>query len=164
MKKTKKKETATKVEFGYTEKPEILSKPVSELENIFVSTCTVDDVEEAAEERAGEEIGGKACCYDSPVGMLGEEPSYEDVIRYVCADMQEILLRKNASYGGAAFRDVTLAGMHVSAEKAILVRMSDKIRRLQEGTEYEANDQILDLAGYCLLLQAVRLYKMERGE
>jgi hypothetical protein len=88
----------------------------------------------------------------------------EDAIIFVCQDMKELLLSKNKSYGGAAFKDVTLAGMHVSAEKAILVRMSDKIRRLQDGEEYGSENTVEDLIGYGLLLQAVRLYKTQRGE
>lgn len=168
--------TTTKVEFGYTEKPEILSKPIPELESVFSSeghALTYDEVLEA-DTRIADQSG---CVDDKAFVCVDFSPNLDaltedddtiacpaDAIRRVCGDMQALLLKKNYSYGGAAFKDVRLAGMHVSAEKAILVRMSDKIRRLQEGKEFESENTIEDLAGYCLILQAVRLYKKERGE
>ncbi len=155
--KKKPSQVCTKIDFGYTEKPEVLTAPLPALDAVF--TCS--GIDEAAEQRAAEELGEYV-----PEGaeLVDVEMTYADAIEAVCSDMKHTLLAKNRSYGGAAFKDVVLAGMHVSAEKAILVRMSDKIRRLQEGEEFGSEDTILDLVGYGILLQAVRLYKTERGE
>lgn len=79
-----------------------------------------------------------------------------DLICEVCEDIKQLLIGKHMSYGGAAFEDVTVAGRVIPAEDAILVRMGDKIRRLTKGREYESENSIQDLAGYAILLMAVR--------
>jgi hypothetical protein len=70
------------------------------------------------------------------------------------------LLRKNADYGGSALYQPLLIPA-LNAQRAILVRMSDKIARIQslqnKGPEVAESleDTVLDLANYCLLWVAV---------
>lgn len=71
--------------------------------------------------------------------------------------LADILSKKNADYGDAASLPPLLAP-HLDAGTAILVRMSDKVNRIQhllEAGKSEVNesleDSVLDLAGYCLL-------------
>lgn len=85
-----------------------------------------------------------------------------DAICNAVAEIKQTLIYKNTSYGGAAFKDVKLAGRVIPAEDTILVRLSDKIRRLTEGQEYGAEDSLLDMAGYCLLMRAVKIYKEKK--
>lgn len=71
-----------------------------------------------------------------------------------------MLLKKNADYGGSAWK-VPILAPHLSPGDAIRVRMSDKISRLIElsGKAGEVNestlDTLLDLAGYVVLLRAL---------
>ena len=66
------------------------------------------------------------------------------------------LLRKNADYGGSALYQPMLIPA-LNAQRALLVRMSDKIARIQslqnKGPEVAESleDTVLDLANYCLL-------------
>lgn len=67
-----------------------------------------------------------------------------------------LLLRKNKDYGSSAY-DSPLLVPHLPAKTAILVRMSDKIKRFQQlmKSEREVNESIedtmFDLLGYSLL-------------
>lgn len=72
------------------------------------------------------------------------------------------ILRKNQDYGSSAWETPMLAP-DIPAEKAIRVRMSDKIKRLvkllsqpdsQQVLSESIEDTFLDLAGYCILRAA----------
>jgi hypothetical protein len=75
--------------------------------------------------------------------------------------MTDLLLSKNQDYGGSAWQVPTLAPS-LDAGTAILVRMSDKIARLNKllasGAEAQVaesiEDTLRDLAGYCVLYLA----------
>lgn len=81
----------------------------------------------------------------------------------VCQNLAELLIAKNRDYGDSAFKSPPLAPC-LSASAAILVRMGDKIERLETLARKLANDDaiavasetvedtIADLAGYCVLL------------
>ncbi len=93
------------------------------------------------------------------------EPDLIKAIQQQCDKLKTVLVRKNTDYGASAFSRPALAP-GVDPTTAILVRMSDKISRLNNlrGTEqpnYEAiEDTILDLAGYAILL----LVAMQTGK
>ena len=81
----------------------------------------------------------------------------------VCQNLAELLIAKNRDYGDSAFKSPPLAP-NLSPASAILVRMGDKIERLETLARKLANgdgiavasesveDTIGDLAGYCVLL------------
>ena len=79
------------------------------------------------------------------------------------------LLRKNADYGGSALYQPMLIPA-LNAQRALLVRMSDKIARIQslqnKGPEVAESleDTVLDLANYCLLWVAVDRIAGSRDE
>jgi hypothetical protein len=71
--------------------------------------------------------------------------------------LTETLLKKNRDYGSSAFESPVLAP-DLASRKALLVRMSDKVKRIAQlqktGTaevQESLEDTIGDLAGYCLL-------------
>jgi hypothetical protein len=71
--------------------------------------------------------------------------------------LTETLLKKNKDYGSSAFESPVLAP-DLASRKALLVRMSDKVKRIAQlqktGTaevQESLEDTIGDLAGYCLL-------------
>jgi hypothetical protein len=79
-----------------------------------------------------------------------------NLICAACDELKLMLLGKNASYGGSAFKDVKIAGQIIDRETALLVRLGDKLRRLSHGHEHGSDDSLLDTAGYIILLMAVR--------
>ena len=84
-------------------------------------------------------------------------------ITKTCQNLAKLLIAKNRDYGDSAFKSPPLAPC-LSATAAILVRMGDKIERLETLARKLANDDeiavasetiedtIADLAGYCVLL------------
>lgn len=117
-------------------------EPVSELDSIFNKRLVEMDSQADTGCREGCTGDLQECC-----------------IVKVCDQMRETLLHKNACYGGAAFRDVVLMGERIPAKEALKVRLSDKIRRLLDGKEFGSEDTLQDLAGYCLLVAALKEYE-----
>ncbi len=78
-----------------------------------------------------------------------------DRIVATCQRLQAMLLAKNDSYGNSA-ADPLRVFSRVDAEQGLLVRIDDKLSRIARGAEYPGDDTIMDLAGYLVLLLAVR--------
>lgn len=88
-----------------------------------------------------------------------------DEHEYLCDEIHELYLLKNADYGDS-FRKV-----REEIPNAILVRLSDKLNRLkklmqnpeqQQIKEESIDDTLMDLANYALLELVER--RLERGE
>lgn len=78
-------------------------------------------------------------------------------ISEVVENLRKILIAKNKNYGNSVFQTPALLP-DLPAEKAIFVRMSDKVARLASLASGEKDrvgesieDTLLDLAGYCVL-------------
>lgn len=82
-------------------------------------------------------------------------------IANICMEMNYFLQQKNKSYGNSAFSDTFLGGNTLTAEQSILVRMSDKIKRLTQGTKYQDEDTFKDLLGYLIIYFANKEYQKE---
>lgn len=84
-----------------------------------------------------------------------------DAIRREIDELANLLIRKNKDYGSAAMR-VSPLTPELNSATAILVRMGDKIRRLQNlaatrqtwVSAESFDDTVRDLAGYCILYLA----------
>ena len=76
-------------------------------------------------------------------------------IKAVCEDLQSMLLAKNASYGNSVAEPLRVFS-RATAEEGIQVRIDDKLSRLARGSEYPGDDTVIDLAGYLVLLLAMR--------
>ncbi len=86
---------------------------------------------------------------------VGKVPSTADEIRTVCAELEELLLRKNAAYGDSALSPVRVFSKADNVEQ-IKVRLDDKISRLSRGhalSDESLDDTINDLMGYMVLLK-----------
>ena len=80
-------------------------------------------------------------------------------IKEACEYYKEFLTKKNISYNGSAFREVIgLDGKVFSNTDTIMIRVQDKLRRLQSSQNYKGDDDIKDLTGYLILLKAVELF------
>ncbi len=115
--------------------------PAPELDAIFAKR--IEEIEEDDEE------------YE---GLDAQAVAIEKAVK----EIKQLLLAKNYSYGGSAFKDVVLGGRLITAEDAILVRIADKIRRLTEGEEFGAEDTFQDLLGYLVLRVAVKKFKEKK--
>ncbi len=75
-------------------------------------------------------------------------------ISEVCEDIKELLLYKNKMYGDSALCPNRIFS-RASGLEQILVRIDDKLNRIQKGAGLVANDEdvIQDLIGYLILLK-----------
>jgi hypothetical protein len=75
-------------------------------------------------------------------------------IASVCDVVKELLLSKNEKYGDSALNPARIFSQ-ASTEEQILVRIDDKLNRIQKGVGLLATDEdvIMDLIGYLVLLK-----------
>lgn len=75
-------------------------------------------------------------------------------IRLVCDSIMKLLLDKNVKYGNAALAPIRIFSKSNATEQ-ILVRIDDKLNRIQQGAGLLATDEdvIQDLIGYLVLLK-----------
>lgn len=102
---------------------------------------------------------------------LEDEGADRRKIADVGLSIVQLLLRKNKDYGSSVFKSPVLAPS-MDAGSAILVRMSDKISRLNNLLQAEAqasvdesiDDTLADLAGYAILYLARPKHDRSRSE
>jgi hypothetical protein len=92
----------------------------------------------------------------------GKKPVFRKVIQEVGDGLVTLLLAKNLDYGNNIAKPPVLVPK-IDPQTAALVRMSDKVARLEQLTargpsvaSETLDDTLLDLAGYCILLVAHR--------
>lgn len=75
-------------------------------------------------------------------------------IALVCNEIKELLLEKNRKYGDSALTPSRIFSKADSIEQ-LLVRIDDKLNRIQKGAGLLATDEdiIQDLIGYLVLLK-----------
>ena len=75
-------------------------------------------------------------------------------IERVCDQVKNMLLAKNRSYGDSALNPIRVMSKSNTIEQ-ILVRIDDKLNRVNQGAGLLASDEdvILDLMGYFVLLK-----------
>jgi hypothetical protein len=75
-------------------------------------------------------------------------------IASICDDVKELLLYKNQKYGNSALESARIFSK-ASAVEQLLVRIDDKLNRIQKGAGLigEDEDVIMDLIGYLILLK-----------
>ena len=78
----------------------------------------------------------------------------QEEISAVCNDIKELLLYKNKQYGDSALNPSRIFSK-ASAVEQLLVRIDDKLNRIQKGAGLvgEDEDVIQDLIGYLVLLK-----------
>ena len=85
-------------------------------------------------------------------------------ISAICDDIKELLLYKNRKYGNSALKPVRIFSKSDSVEQ-ILVRIDDKLNRIQQGAGLLDDDEdvIVDLIGYLVLLKIALAQKSDNG-
>ena len=78
----------------------------------------------------------------------------QEAIKTICEDVKELLLQKNQKYGNSALEPSRIFSK-ASAVEQLLVRIDDKLNRIQKGAGLLAEDEdaIMDLIGYLVLLK-----------
>lgn len=94
----------------------------------------------------------------APAEPAAPEPAIPDLITLECDELKQMLLAKNRAYGNSAL-DPMRVFSRASPEEQILVRLDDKLSRLARGSSgsgMDAEDVVLDLLGYLVLLRVAR--------
>lgn len=78
----------------------------------------------------------------------------EDISR-VAKEIGEMVVDKNVAYGDSAVDPVRIFSKASPVEQ-ILVRIDDKISRIQRGQAYPGDNDIDDLMGYLILLKIAK--------
>lgn len=75
-------------------------------------------------------------------------------ISIICDDIKELLISKNQKYGDSALNPSRIFSKADPIEQ-LLVRIDDKLNRIQKGAGLIANDEdvLMDLMGYMVLLK-----------
>ena len=75
-------------------------------------------------------------------------------IASVCDEVKDLLIGKNQKYGDSALNPARIFSQ-ASAIEQILVRIDDKLNRIQKGAGLVGTDEdvIMDLIGYLILLK-----------
>jgi hypothetical protein len=106
----------------------------------------------AAAQKACEQLhGGKSQANEYLV------ESVQALIVETCDEIKDMLLSKNKAYGNSALDPVRVFS-RCSAQEQILVRIDDKLSRIQRGSSL-GEDTVKDLIGYLVLLRVAE--KME---
>lgn len=80
-----------------------------------------------------------------------KEKDFENIVRGICNDLADLLIKKNKSYGNSALEPINCF-YKGDAGTSIKVRIDDKLSRIMRGSEYQGDDTIWDLMGYLILL------------
>lgn len=75
-------------------------------------------------------------------------------IGLICDDIKQLLIEKNKKYGDSALAPSRIFSKSNAVEQ-LLVRIDDKLNRIQKGAGLLANDEdvVSDLIGYLVLLK-----------
>ena len=76
-------------------------------------------------------------------------------IRRIAKEIGEMVVDKNIAYGDSAVDPVRIFSKASPIEQ-ILVRLDDKISRIQRGHAYPGDNDIDDLMGYLILLKVAK--------
>ena len=89
-----------------------------------------------------------------PVDLQTNYLDTQTHIKIVCEDIKNLLLEKNRKYGDSALNPNRIFSKADAVEQ-ILVRIDDKLNRIQKGAGLLANDEdvVNDLIGYLVLLK-----------
>tara|TARA_R100001443_G_scaffold111961_1_gene125164 strand:- start:787 stop:1161 length:375 start_codon:yes stop_codon:yes gene_type:complete len=76
----------------------------------------------------------------------------KEKIQFKCAELEDLLLKKNDAYGDSALNPVGIFSS-LKASEAIRIRLDDKLKRIANvGLNDETEDTLMDCAGYMILL------------
>lgn len=93
---------------------------------------------------------------------FSQEAVKEEILNQV-KEIGKFLIDKNRKYGNSAIQPTRIFSK-ASDEEQIMVRLDDKLSRLQSGQCDDDEDVILDIIGYLILLRTIRAIKAKINE
>lgn len=93
---------------------------------------------------------------------FSQEAVKEEILNQV-KEIGKFLIDKNRKYGNSAIQPTRIFSK-ASDEEQIMVRLDDKLSRLQSGQCDDDEDVILDIIGYLILLRTIRAIKAKITE
>lgn len=93
---------------------------------------------------------------------FSQEAVKEEILNQV-KEIGKFLIDKNRKYGNSAIQPTRIFSK-ASDEEQIMVRLDDKLSRLQSGQCDDDEDVILDIIGYLILLRTIRAIKSKINE
>ena len=93
---------------------------------------------------------------------FSQEAVKEEILNQV-KEIGKFLIDKNRKYGNSAIQPTRIFSK-ASDEEQIIVRLDDKLSRLQSGQCDDDEDVILDIIGYLILLRTIRAIKAKINE
>lgn len=97
----------------------------------------------------GERVWARDPIHDKPAMDL---PQSAVEIAGECDRIKAFLIEKNLAYGNSALDPVRIFSSASTVEQ-LLVRIDDKLSRMENGFEHGQDDTTLDLVGYLILLR-----------
>ena len=88
---------------------------------------------------------------------FSQEAVKEEILNQV-KEIGKFIIEKNRKYGNSAIQPTRIFSK-ASDEEQIMVRLDDKLSRLQSGQCDDDEDVILDIIGYLILLRTMRALK-----
>lgn len=76
-------------------------------------------------------------------------------IERISREVADLLIAKNKSYGDSALHPSRIFSKSDAVEQ-LLVRIDDKLSRIQNGHEWPGDNEIDDLIGYLILLKIAK--------
>jgi hypothetical protein len=80
------------------------------------------------------------------------ENGFSVAVTAITDQIRDMLIAKNKSYGNSALDPIRVFSK-ADAREQLLVRIDDKLSRIQRGTDFAGDDTINDLIGYLILLK-----------
>lgn len=106
-------------------------------------------------EEARKEIQRINGAEEIPDPNVGRAPTTAEQIAAKCDELKAMLLEKNRKYGDSALNPCRVFSKANSVEQ-ILVRIDDKLSRIQNRQNDDDEDAVMDLAGYLILLMIAK--------
>lgn len=79
----------------------------------------------------------------------------ENSIERVVTEVKDMLVAKNRSYGDSALYPTRIFSKSDTVEQ-LLVRIDDKLSRIQNGHDWPGDNEIDDMIGYLILLKIAK--------
>jgi hypothetical protein len=79
----------------------------------------------------------------------------ENSIERVVTEVKDMLVAKNRSYGDSALYPTRIFSKADTVEQ-LLVRIDDKLSRIQNGHDWPGDNEIDDMIGYLILLKIAK--------
>lgn len=139
-----------------------LEELISEKTEEFLKQAdTIDKLKKKIQELESEKVQMGDCIREQDGIIRGKQDEYQSgigstefskALRIHVEGIESMLLLKNKSYGNSALDPVRVFS-RLNTREGLLVRIDDKLSRIQRGEKYPGDNDLTDLIGYLFLLK-----------